>query len=158
MLLVFKLNTILTAHFLNITCRVMKNLLFALMALVAMAVFSSCDTAAIEITSPAEDQQTITTPFDLRVEHKGCGTINPRTFRALLDEGTSEQREISADFYHQSGIWTANQIELPAGSHTLTVKAIIRRGDVFCRVTSERDFHRFTVLAPVEEEEQAPSL
>jgi hypothetical protein len=123
----------------------MRNLFMILLCFMAMAIWTSCRIAILEITSPTEDQTLITAPFDLQVDHMGCGTIDPATFKAWLDKGQPSEREITSYFIHESGIWKAEQFKLPEGVHTFNAEVEIEPEDSFCQVLSQKAFRQFRV-------------
>jgi hypothetical protein len=91
---------------------------FAVLALVCLNT-NTC--GQVKITSPDETRKNLTVPFDLVVEHSGCGQPLPE-ITAWLDRGTTKEQDISSAFvFDGSHTWSASSYPLPLGSHTLEV-------------------------------------
>jgi hypothetical protein len=103
---------------------------------------SAC--SRIEIQSPEQDGQNITTPYTLVVDHTGCGTVKPETFKAWLDKDGDNPEDISNAFSYSQDTWTATDYDLPMGNHTLSVQAGVNTGG-WCRVGKARDERAFFV-------------
>ena len=106
-------------------------------------IFVGCST--IKILSPSEDQKYITTPYDLKVGHTGCGRVQLETFSAWLDKGTEVEQEITGSFTY-TGSWTAQNYELPLGSHELYAYAGLEKPNRCCSDASDK--RRFIVSQP----------
>ena len=115
-----------------------------LVAFLAFGFILTPGCSRIEIQSPAEDGQNVTTPYTLIVEHTGCGTVEPETFEAWLDKDSDAPQEITSAFSYASDIWTALDYNLPMGHHTLSVSAAVTTGST-CYVGSSSDTRTFFV-------------
>jgi hypothetical protein len=100
----------------------------------------------IHINSPPEKTEYITSIYDLEVVHRGCGTVIPKTFKAWLDKGEEDEKDISNYFNYSNNIWLAKNFQLPPGKHRLTVQASIKKSPG-CR-HKETDECQFFVVAP----------
>lgn len=98
----------------------------------------------ITIQNPSKNETYITNPYDIRVEHEGCGSVERETFHAWLDKGTKGQKDITAAFSHANGLWTAENYSFPFGDHTLTAIAGISKAGV-CAIVRETDVRNFQV-------------
>jgi len=98
---------------------------FAVLALVCLNT-STC--GSVKITSPDETRKNLTTPFNLVIEHSGCGQpLSGMT--AWLDKGTGAEQEIGNAFvFDGSHTWTAPDYPLPLGAHTLEVDPQVNWG------------------------------
>jgi hypothetical protein len=96
----------------------------------------------IEIQNPSVDEKNITTPYTLVVQHTGCGTVKPETFKAWLDKDSDTPQEITSAFSYSQDTWTASNYNLSMGNHTLSVRADVTTGS-WCyegKSTDERAF------------------
>ena len=116
-------------------------LLVVLLAL-GFVLMNGC--SRIEIQNPAEDEQNITTPYTLVVQHTGCGTVNPETFKAWLDKDSDTPQEITSAFSYSQDTWTASDYNLPMGNHALLVSADVTTGS-WCYEGTSSDERTFFV-------------
>lgn len=96
----------------------------------------------ITIKNPSEHEKYLTNPYDIHVEHTGCGSVEPETFQAWLDKGSSSEKDITSFFSYSNELWTALDYVFPSGNHTLTATAHVDTGGwcYILRATDRRDF------------------
>ncbi len=121
----------------------MKNCKYTLV-LLAFGIALTTGCSRIEIQNPAEDEGNITTPYTLVVQHTGCGTVNPETFKAWLDKDSDTPQEITNAFSYSNDTWTASNYNLPMGNHTLLVRADVTAGS-WCYKGKSSDERTFFV-------------
>ena len=121
-------------------------------AFVISIIFIMAGCGSIQIQSPSKDQKYITTPYDLKVKHTGCGEYVSETFKAYLDKGKENEQDITSEFTESGREWIASAYGLPLGSHTLWARADLRRpsglGGIFCWSLDESDDRQFLVYEP----------
>ncbi len=102
----------------------------------SIAAFSACGSAAI--LTPSEGQY-ITSPFNFRVEKKGCGIL-----RVFLDRNTGNEKEITGLFqYDKDNIWVASKADVPLGAHEIFASAF-KEARENCYTSGET--HSFLVM------------
>ena len=88
----------------------------------------------IKIVDPSGEQQSVTLPFDVVVDHLGCGTVDVNSFQAYLDKDESTIPEISSKFRHVGdNRWIVDELDsdaLSEGSHSLTVSVNLSPNDL----------------------------
>jgi len=109
-------------------------------------VFAGCK-SYIEITRPPQGYAYIYTPYDLKVEHRGCGTVKPETFQArLLHDPTGDEDDITGSFTYSADVWTAPNYPLLApGKSKVSAQARVSTG-LFCTERKTSDEREFFVL------------
>ena len=101
--------------------------------------------STITIIDPSEQHQLVAMPFDVVVEHVGCGTVDNSSFRAVLDKDQANTLNITSKFSHPSdNRWVLdefNSSRLSEGKHTLTINLELTE-DSICLHSNEfrRDF------------------
>ncbi len=127
---------------------IMKNKFFCALAFSASLtiLFSGC--SYIKIVDPSAEEQSLTTPHDLIVAHRGCGHAEGDSLRAYLDKDKPCESEIADAFEYDSQRekWIAAQYDLPPGRHTFTASADVSTA-AWCINFQRRDSRDLTVTA-----------
>jgi hypothetical protein len=123
----------------------MKNSSFTFLIVfsaLGLALWNGC--SRIEIQSPAQDEQNISTPYTMVVKHSGCGNVKTASFEAWLDKDSDAAQEITSAFTYAQGTWTAKDYNLPMGNHSLSVRADVETGS-WCYERKRSDLRKFFV-------------
>ena len=117
--------------------------MFLLIICFAVVVIMQSGCSRIEIKDP-ENDQFVTPPHTLIVQHTGCGSVEQDSFEAWLDRGSDMEHNITGAFSFQSDVWTAESFPLEMGKHTLTVRADVSTSG-WCSVGQAADTVTFYV-------------
>ena len=125
---------------------VLSRLFFSGLLVFSIIYMAGCSYITIE--NPSQEEALVTRPYDLNVEHTGCGSVQPGTFQALLDKGMASEQDITNAFSYSNELWSAPNQNLPIGSHTFTASASVTTGG-WCYVGRAMDTREFEVHCTV---------
>ena len=109
-------------------------LLFLIIPLIFLEFKCPCDDngppkeySHIEIVTPTEGQLVVT-PAAIKVRHRGCGTVQPETFKAWKTHPEAGTDEITSHFNYSNGVWLAENEHFLAYGYTVKAQAEVETG------------------------------
>ena len=109
--------------------------------------FTSC-ASEIYIKKPYGAEKFLVSPNKLIVKHKGCGNVEPDTFRAWLNKDEPDEEEITSFFTYSGDTWVAENISLLPGRYMFTAHANVDFSNSgYCNNKRDTDDQEMFVLS-----------